>query len=349
MAIKLTIWLSASSDASHVFEHEGPEIVVGRDPGCHVQLPFSFVSGHHFTVISESSSWLIADQGSTNGTVLNGRKLAPYAYTPLRGGDLVSVGEILIQVDVVDEMSQSFSLEESGEEVRRMVWETLRARGASAETEIEVVAGPERGLRRVLGEQDTRVVLGSGPTCEIRLSDSHCHAAHLEVVRTGRGWEARPLNEQLTKVDGRPLVEPRALGRETRMTLGATQIVFRDPLQQYLDELSGLPEERKARLEGSASGRVLEDVLTTQQIADSVKRYEEAEARPDFGPPNRPPALGLPRLRSMPAVDPSTRSGDEAVVSEPRGWAAFEISMVVVTAVLIVGGLLAILMLFDVL
>lgn len=342
MPIKLTIWLTPASATSHVFEFEQAEIVIGRDADCAVQLPFSFVSGQHCTVVAESASYLVADNGSTNGTVLNGRRLAPYAYTPIRSGDLLSVGEILVQVDVVDELSQSFSLEESGEEVRRMVWETLQARGAGAETVLEVVGGPDRGARLVLGESDVRVVLGRAAQSSLVLTDPHCHEAHLELVRVGRGFEARPLNEQLTKIDGRPLVEPRALGRETRIALGTTQLTFHDPLQQYLDELSGLPEERKAPTDA-----IVDDVLSTQQIADGAQRYELGEAPPDFGPPDRPPALGLPRL-SASHTGEFLRPRNEAI-AEPRGWAAFEISVVVVTAVLIVGGLLAILVLFNVL
>jgi hypothetical protein len=40
----------------------------------------------------------IMDLGSSNGTYLNGRRLAPHAETPLSHGDMISLGKLKIQV-----------------------------------------------------------------------------------------------------------------------------------------------------------------------------------------------------------------------------------------------------------
>jgi len=335
--IKLTIWLSSASDNSYTFEFDKDEILVGRDASNDVQLPFSFVSSQQFTIVAEGQTYLLADTGSTNGTIHNGKKLAPWAYTPLHSGDLISVGELLIQVDVTDAVTHSWTLEESREEVRRMVWETLQDRGDETHASLSVVSGPDRGEELELDDETDEVVIGTDPDCDLTLSDELCHTRHLQLVRVGDRFEARPLEEQLTRMDGTPLVEPRRLGQEARLSLGATQLLFCDPLIEYLDDLSGLAEDP----ERPAPSAAHDEALSTQQIDHAGhEAAEPGDAPPDFGPPDRPPALGQPRLVT-------SRAGRNPDNGTSAGWGPFEISVVAVTVAVIVGGVIAILVLFD--
>ena len=68
-----------------------PEVLLGRDPHAAAVLDGDgFVSGRHAMVRLRGGSPTVSDLGSTNGTYVNGNRIA--AETPLFEGDEVAVG-----------------------------------------------------------------------------------------------------------------------------------------------------------------------------------------------------------------------------------------------------------------
>lgn len=68
-----------------------PEVLLGRDPHAAAVLDGDgFVSGRHAMVRLRGGSPTVTDLGSTNGTYVNGDRIA--AETPLFEGDEVTVG-----------------------------------------------------------------------------------------------------------------------------------------------------------------------------------------------------------------------------------------------------------------
>jgi type VI secretion system FHA domain protein len=51
----------------------------------------SVVSRQHATLAAEPDGFTVTDHGSTNGTLLNGRRMAPHAASPLRQGDVIEI------------------------------------------------------------------------------------------------------------------------------------------------------------------------------------------------------------------------------------------------------------------
>jgi len=74
----------------------GP-VVIGRSPGADIVLGDDFVSGRHARVAPSGDSAIVEDLGSTNGTVLNGKRLT--APTTLRVGDTIDIGAVRLKVD----------------------------------------------------------------------------------------------------------------------------------------------------------------------------------------------------------------------------------------------------------
>lgn len=75
----------------------GEELTIGRAPGCGLVLEAdNFVSARHARVFRQGHDYWVEDLGSTNGTLLNGRKLS--AAAPLRKGDHVQVGRTLLEL-----------------------------------------------------------------------------------------------------------------------------------------------------------------------------------------------------------------------------------------------------------
>ena len=73
----------------------GP-VIVGRSPGADIVIAASYVSGRHARFSLMSQDLFVEDLNSTNGTAVNGRRIAnPVA---LRDRDIVSVGDVSIRV-----------------------------------------------------------------------------------------------------------------------------------------------------------------------------------------------------------------------------------------------------------
>ncbi|HVC25303.1 MAG TPA: FHA domain-containing protein [Acidimicrobiales bacterium] len=75
----------------------GSEITLGRSPGCAVSLEGdTFASSVHARVYRRDGETWLEDLGSTNGTFVNGERVA----TPvrLRRGDRLTVGHTLLEV-----------------------------------------------------------------------------------------------------------------------------------------------------------------------------------------------------------------------------------------------------------
>lgn len=69
------------------------EVVIGRTKDNQITLPFSNISRHHALVKSEGEDYSVQDNGSTNGTYVNGVKVAKCV---LRQNDLIQIGETKI-------------------------------------------------------------------------------------------------------------------------------------------------------------------------------------------------------------------------------------------------------------
>ena len=77
------------------FELTAPELTIGRASGCHISLPDdTFASTLHARVFTKDGAVYVEDLGSTNGTYLNGMRLA--APSMLRPGDQLQVGNTVL-------------------------------------------------------------------------------------------------------------------------------------------------------------------------------------------------------------------------------------------------------------
>jgi epidermal growth factor receptor substrate 15 len=64
---------------------------IGRAPGCELHIDSTSVSRHHALILAGTREVIIEDLNSTNGVILNGRKVTRQV---LNDGDIVTIGEI---------------------------------------------------------------------------------------------------------------------------------------------------------------------------------------------------------------------------------------------------------------
>jgi len=78
------------------YELDRPEVVIGRDASADLVIPSPAVSRRHARVTRQGDQHLLEDLGSSNGTFLNGQRLAqPAALAP---GDQIGLGQTLTLV-----------------------------------------------------------------------------------------------------------------------------------------------------------------------------------------------------------------------------------------------------------
>ena len=64
---------------------------IGRSPGAEIQIDDPFASGRHARIYERGGFYYVEDMGSTNGTYLNGEKLASQEL--LRAEDRIHIGD----------------------------------------------------------------------------------------------------------------------------------------------------------------------------------------------------------------------------------------------------------------
>src|ERR1700683_3224819 len=73
------------------------EINVGRVQGNDLMLPKGNVSKHHARLLYRDGRFIVTDLKSTNGTYVNGRKIAQ--ATIVREGDKIYIGDFILRID----------------------------------------------------------------------------------------------------------------------------------------------------------------------------------------------------------------------------------------------------------
>jgi hypothetical protein len=77
-----------------------PFTSIGRGPGNVISLPDTYASAHHALLAWRGNQWWLEDQGSRNGTTLNGTRLD--RPTVVATGDIVGVGRTQFRLEAED-------------------------------------------------------------------------------------------------------------------------------------------------------------------------------------------------------------------------------------------------------
>jgi hypothetical protein len=80
-----------------------PLFLLGRRPECDLQLASHVVSGHHCRIIKTKFEAILSDLNSSNGTFLNGRRLA--RETELNDNDQIRVGHFIFSTQIFAAMA----------------------------------------------------------------------------------------------------------------------------------------------------------------------------------------------------------------------------------------------------
>ena len=79
------------------FDLGGNSVTIGRDERRDITLPESLVSRQHATLDNKTDGWHVTDNGSANGTSVNGNRLDKDTAQRLFNGDRVEIGSFVLQ------------------------------------------------------------------------------------------------------------------------------------------------------------------------------------------------------------------------------------------------------------
>ncbi len=304
MAVRLVVRAPFAADASAelAFEFDQTRVLIGRSASADVRLPHAAVSESHAALRLDGSVYALTDEGSTNGTRVNGVRLVPGRAKALRTGDVVDVAGFLLTFHAGVATTLPTSSEQTAALARRLVREVLDPHGAgSAPARLVVVGGPQAGARVELPPPPARLLLGRGEDCDLVLLDADCSREHVELVRDLDGCLARDLGSKNgSRINDRPLRERRLRDRD-ELLIGQTVVVYEDPADAAIRALEGVPD-----------APVPSAVIAEPQPAPA--------APPSGSPTNVDPGIGLTELPAVEPKEPSTEPGSASATT--RGKAA---------------------------
>jgi len=257
----------------HVFRYEfdanRAQIVLGRRGGVDVLLPEPSVALEHARILRHAGGYFLVDEGSAEGTRLNGVAVPVGGKTALRNGDRVGIGDFVVEVQIASGVD--WPAESSGSMARHMAEEVLERLGpGDSQPSLEVLDGPGAGVLLVLSELGRTYVLGCTGRGELRLDDVDLWRERAALVRDAEGVTIRELGSVPPPlVNGARLEGARVLQDGDVVSLAGASLLFRDPAEMYL-----------RRLEASVPQDSDEDEVAVSSAASAVAPSSRAALAP---------------------------------------------------------------------
>lgn len=205
----------------------GPVVTIGRLPDNAVVIDHSAVSGHHACVSLDGSNFVLEDLGSTNGTLVNERRVTRHT---LQNGDIVKIGNHTLEFDaehggrvdahaaaeiIVSNPGDTVFLDaDKHQALMAMLRDTVGDDGQAAAA---LQAAPDHadtvGVLRVVegraDESEYRLqahtsVIGKEATSLIRLKGFFVPSVAVVITRNGPGYTATHMKSN-TLINGEPL------------------------------------------------------------------------------------------------------------------------------------------------
>lgn len=159
-----------------------------------IQLKVAEASRQHCRFFEDKGSWFVEDLGSSNGTLVNGRKVSKFE---LQDGDVIAVGAATMKFLDVEAAPAAPAVEGWGDDDEiSLEQETFLLLG---------LKGREGEVVKLAGE---RLSVGRTKKNLLALADASVSGEHAEIVRRGDAWFVRDLmSSNGTFVEGEKVKE----------------------------------------------------------------------------------------------------------------------------------------------
>lgn len=297
-------------------QFDAPRLVVGRAPGCELQLPDPSVSGRHASFRQRGSDYVVVDEGSENGTFSGLTRLVRQAPHTLSDGELLRFGRVWVEVRL--EPSQATSEAGASRELaRRLVEHALEQDDQPRGMTVAVKANPSPDQVLRLDKQRHAYLVGSQKSADLRLVDAQLPGRCLELRRQGdQLWLSLLSSELPATLAGRELArgERTLWPKGAVLDLGGQHLTFADPTAQILEQLERGPTERLSPdevIEAPEGG----PEMTDGEPGESDDCVSEMDERPSsLGRGSAPGGDSRSALRWAKNADPERWTSADALV-----------------------------------
>lgn len=235
--------LSFNDQTVGEFPLDKETLTIGRRPECDIHIDNLAVSGRHARVMTIAGSSFLEDLDSTNGTFVNGKKVAKH---PLSNGDLIMIGKHALRFaseaapkhkgtgnfaeTIVIGADQTSALRQAATDA-----DAARARQADEESRD---AAPAGAASANIGPARVRLLSDAGPGKEMALSKALTTLGRpgIQVAAISR----RHNGDFIVHVDGgpdndrRPIINGSAIGVKSQLLRDQDVIEIAGVKLQYL-------------------------------------------------------------------------------------------------------------------
>ncbi|MBL4850366.1 MAG: FHA domain-containing protein [Planctomycetes bacterium] len=200
------------------FDVDLSRVRIGRLPDNEVQIDNSSVSRLHCLLDHDDEGWWVEDQGSYNGTFLNGARLQ--SRCRVRNGDTIGVGQFLVSLktEVEDLVASSQFL---GRNISVRASRDPTTRQAQATEKGYLVRSNSPGSPIVMTRDLTQ--FGSAPDAEVKVEGPHKRAL---IVRGYGGFQLVNVTRELVSRNGAPVLGVAWLEDHDALEIGPLKFEF---------------------------------------------------------------------------------------------------------------------------
>lgn len=189
--------------ATATVDASSPVLTLGRNTNNMVVLPYSIVSGNHATIQLVAGKLYITDNGSTNGTFINGNRIAPNAR--------VSIENATVNLS---------------REVTLMVRSTNPQNNASNSSSPAGISDIGTRILQQL-QQKKSIVLGRADGCDIVIDNSQISRTHARISKIGERFYIEDLNSMNgTYLNGQRINGRMQMSAQDTIILGRIRITL---------------------------------------------------------------------------------------------------------------------------
>jgi pSer/pThr/pTyr-binding forkhead associated (FHA) protein len=280
------------------FEFAGEGATIGRAGENLVNLADPNVSRSHAKIVVSGSNCFLVDLGSDNGTFLNGSKVKSNEQVILRHGDMISIESFNLGFNMIDEMlAQSFNEVTDSDIIEvKLLKKVLRAIDKESVPSLEVLNGNFVGKKFFISADIEEAVIGRDETADLEIKEYVISRNHAKVKR---GEESVVICDMGSKngtyVNNRRVTE-QELHDGDRIALGTIVLIYRNPKEVDMEEISAQARKRRAA-EGPPAGE--EAPLQAVPSQEAPEGAEEGLTLEDAGqlPEETPDEYPVPRAR----------------------------------------------------
>lgn len=216
-----------------------PSLILGREAGADIPLPFNTISARHARLSRAGDEWSLADVGSANGTFLEERRLRVGEPRPLRAGQSFRLADVELVFEGLGETGPSKVAPESTATLARRLVNDLFGSCRPAEVARVVVnGGADDGRALVLAEAGRAYQVGRAAGCDLVLADDDVSREHASFERRWDGVEVRDLGSKNgVELDGERIAEVARLRDGQVVVVGSTRLRLEDPEDRYLRQM----------------------------------------------------------------------------------------------------------------